>query len=451
MGVFMKSKKETKILSGALHVIGFAIIFLVGYQFYQANQEIQTIERREREEAMKNLQEEVAELAIRNNSIAMGEEFDLDSAIKDFNEDYKIRNEILERSSNVKGVYVTKLIANANSHDLNARKVLEDIKDLLRETELNAVVIDVKETDGFELSDALQELIDELHQEDIWVIARFVAFRDSSLIEERPDLYIKNKEGDLWSDEKGYYWLDPASFQVQKYLIDLSYEVIDFGFDEIQFDYIRFPADGDDIVYSFYDDSREKTEIIRDFCLKIRNNLRGYKADIVLSVDLFGEVAILSSSPRIGQSIALVVDTFDYISFMIYPSHFFGGFLIGEDSERNLPAVYFPYEDEDISKVVSNNPYDIVYRSLLSGSDYAISSYSQKDFQPQCLGNDNSFLFCSQAQIRPWLQDFNLKVDSDRGIFYDSQKVMSQIEASEDAGSSGWLLWNPSNVYTPIY
>jgi len=444
----MKSKKETKTLLGALHVIGFAIIFLVGYQFYQANQEIQTIERMEMEVAMKNLQEEVAELAIKNNSIATGEEPDLDGAIKSFNEDYKIRNEVLERSSNVKGVYITKLIANANFHDLNARKVLEDIKDLLRETELNAVVIDVKETDGFELSDALQELIDELHQEDIWVIARFVAFRDSSLIEERPDLYIKNEEGNLWSDEKGYYWLDPASFQVQKYLIDLSYKVIDFGFDEIQFDYIRFPADGDDIVYSFYDDSKEKTEIIRDFCLKIRNNLRSYKSDIVLSVDLFGEVAILSSSPRIGQNIADFVDTFDYISFMIYPSHFFGGFSIEKDLERNLPAIYFPYEDEDISKVVSSNPYEVVYRSLLSGSDYISLFYSQKNSQPQCLGNDNSFLFCSQAQIRPWLQDFNLKVDSNRGILYDYQKVMSQIEASENAGASGWLLWNPSNVYT---
>ena len=136
---------------------------------------------------------------------------------------------------------------------------------------------------------------------------------------------------------------------------------------------------------------------------------------------------------------------------MIYPSHFFGGFSIGKDLERNLPAVYFPYEDEDISKVVSNNPYDVIYRSLLSGSDYISLFYSQKDSQPQCLGSDNSFLFCSQAQIRPWLQDFDLKVDSDRGIFYDSQKVMDQIKASKDAGASGWLLWNPSNVYTSIY
>jgi len=287
-----------------------------------------------------------------------------------------------------------------------------------------------------------------LHQEGVWVIARLVAFRDSSLVEERPDLYIKNQEGDLWEDEKGYHWFDPASSQVQKYLIGLCYEIIDFGFDEIQLDYIRFPIKDDEAVYPFYDNLEEKSDIIRDFCLKVRNNLRFYKSDIVLSVDLFGEVAVSSSSPSIGQNLVDFVDIFDYISFMLYPSHFFSGFSVKEDLERNLPAAYFPYEDEDISKVVSSNPYDIIYRSLLSASDYISLFYSQKDLQPQCLGKDNSFLFCSQAQIRPWLQDFNLKVDSDRGILYDSQKVISQIQASEDSGSSGWLLWNPSNIYT---
>ena len=441
-------QKKIKILLRSLYTFVFIGIFLAGCQFYRINQEGQIAELKEKEEIIKNLQEELAELTIKNNAFVAGAEFDFTEAVENFNEDYKTRKEILEYSNNIKGVYITKLIANADPQDLNARNVLENIKNLLHETELNAVVIDVKETDGFELSDVLRELIDELHQENIWVIARFVAFRDSSLIEERPDLYIKNKEGNLWSDEKGYYWLDPASSQVQKYLIDLSYKVIDFGFDEIQFDYIRFPVGNNEVVYPFYNNSKEKREIIRNFCLKVRNNLRNYKSDIVLSVDLFGEVAILSSSPSIGQNIADFVDVFDYISFMIYPSHFFGGFSVEKDLEHNLPAVYFPYEDEDISKVVSSNPYNVVYRSLLSGSDYVSLFYFQKNFQPQCLGKNNSFLFCSQSKIRPWLQDFDLKIDSDRGIFYDPQKVMSQIKAAEDAGASGWLLWNPSNVYT---
>ena len=428
-------------------VLIFIGLSLLAFFIYRANQKVQIFEL-EKVEMIKNLQEELSELSIKNNTLIVEFKFDAVENVKRFNEDYKIRKDVLERSVNVKGIYVTKLIANASSKDLGARAVLDNIKDLLRETEANAVVIDVKETDGFKLSDSLLELINELHQENIWVIARLVAFRDSSLIQERPDLYIKNKKGELWGDDKGYYWLDPASSQVQKYLIDLCYEVIDFGFDEIQFDYIRFPVKSDEAIYPFYDNVTEKREVIRDFSLKLRNNLRSYKSDIILSVDLFGEVAVLGFSASIGQSLNDFVDVFDYVSFMIYPSHFFNGFLVGQDLENNLPAVYIPYNDDDISRVVSSRPYDVIYRSILSGINYISSSYSQNSLQPQCLGKNSSLMFCPQAKVRPWLQDFNLKVDSDRGIFYDVEKVKNQIQASEDAGSSGWLLWNPSNVYT---
>jgi len=429
------------------NLIIFIGLFLFGFLLYWVNSNFQDFEL-EKTEVIKNLQEELAESSIKNNELIAGFKLDSVENVKSFNEDHKIREDVLERSSNIKGVYITKLIANAGPQDLNARKVLDNIKNILRETDLNAVVIDVKETDGFKLSDSLLELINELHQENIWVIARFVNFRDSSLIEERPDLYIKDKEGELWGDDKGYHWLDPASSQVQEYLIDLCYEVIDFGFDEIQFDYIRFPVKSNEAVYPFYDNVTEKREVIRNFSLKLRNNLRGYKSGIVLSVDLFGEVAVLSFSASIGQSLEDFVDVFDYISFMSYPSHFFNGFLVGQDLKNNLPAIYIPYENEDLSKVVSNNPYDVIYRSILSGANYISSFYSQNDFQPQCLGRDGSLMFCPSAKIRPWLQDFNLKVDSDRGIFYDVEKIKSQTQASEDAGASGWLLWNPSNVYT---
>ena len=252
----MKQKKKT-ILLKSLYIFIFIGIFLIGYQFYQTNQTSQLFKLELRERVIRNLQEELAESAIKNNALVMGG-FDFTEMTQDFNKDYRIRKEILERSNDIKGIYITKLIANSYAQDSNARSVLENIKSFLYNTELNAVVIDVKETDGFMLSDNLKELINELHQNNIWVIARFVVFRDSSLVQESPDLYIKDKEGSLWRDEKGYYWLDPASSQVQKHLIDLSYQVIDFGFDEIQFDYIRFPVKSDEAVYPFYDDAKEK-------------------------------------------------------------------------------------------------------------------------------------------------------------------------------------------------
>jgi hypothetical protein len=435
----------------------FIGISLAGYGFYQINQELRTAKSEKIEndaslkiavENLKNLEEKLAEETIKSKEPVEKAELNPVEITKKFNKEYNTRKRALELSSNMKGVYITKFVANAAPQDLYAKKILQDIKKLIDATELNAVVIDVKEVDGFELSNSLRKLIDELRQKNIWVIARFVAFRDSSLIKEKPEFYLKNKDGGLWRDEKGYYWLDPASSQVQKYLLDLSYKVIDFGFDEIQFDYVRFPVKDHGAVYPIYDrNEKKKQEIIRDFYLKIRNNLRDYKPDIILSIDLFGGTATNAVSSAIGQNLADVVDVFDYASFMLYPSHFFNGFAAEEDSKRQLPGIYLPYKDEDIAKVVSNNPYQVILRSVFSGADYLSLFYSQNELQPQCPGKESSFLFCPKVKIRPWLQDFNLKSDTERDIFYGAEKVRAQIKAAEDSGTSGWLLWNPLNIY----
>ncbi|MCK4781431.1 family 10 glycosylhydrolase [Candidatus Parcubacteria bacterium] len=439
----MDAKLKYQIIPITLIFIG--VLLFGGYKFYQINQNLEVLKlekiRQEKiaEEKITALKEKLAEQEIQNAFLEKEKPDPIEIA-KRFNKEYAARKKVLELSNNTKGVYMTKLIANSRPQDLTARKILQDIKKLLDETELNAVVIDVKEVDGFELSDSLKKLIKELHKKDIWVIARFVAFRDSALIKERPELYLKKQDGALWQDEKGYFWLDPASSQVQKYLLDLCYEVIDFEFDEIQFDYIRFPAKDRGAVYPIYNKNDEKREAIRNFFLKIRNNLRAYKPDIILSVDLFGETATRFVSSEIGQDLADAVDIFDYVSFMLYPSHFFQGFQVG--------GVYFPYENEDITKVVSSNPYQVILRSIFSGSDYLSLSYSENKLQPQCPGKGFSFLFCPQAKIRPWLQDFDLKSDTSRGIFYDAEKIKAQIKAAEDSDASGWLIWDPSNIYT---
>lgn len=255
----------------------------------------------------------------------------------------------------------------------------------------------------------------------------------------------------MWRDEKGYYWLDPASFQAQKYILDLALETIDFGFDEIQFDYVRFPHDDQNAIYPFYDKKVPKEEVIRNFYLKLRDNLRGHKREVVLSVDLFGENATKFSSLEIGQNLANTVDVFDYISFMLYPSHFYFGFEAKTDEKRSLPHLYFPAKDRDSAKVVSNHPYEVVLRSIFSAGDFIFSQFEEnlkQGRQPNCLSQNSKLLFCPKPKIRPWLQNFDLKEDTDRGIFYDAQKVKAQIKASQDAQASGWLLWSPSNSYT---
>ncbi len=338
------------------------------------------------------------------------------------------RQEQIYSSKKIKGVYMTGFIAmGQSSAALNLR---DSIVDMIASAELNGLVIDVKESDGPYNLDYFKDFISELHQKNIWSIARIVAFADSSLLDSNPELYCKGIAGTIWQDSGGRYWLDPGNEKVQDYIIDFSKKVIDAGFNELQFDYVRFPAEGDlkDLVCNA-SSQKDKTEIISEFFSKLSSELRNYKPDIILSADLFGLTAIQLALPEIGQDIKPAAQYFDYLSFMVYPSHFYGGFQVPEDTVRNLPALSFPYESADISEIAVNHPYDVVYRSLLRASDY-ISQIGVR------------------ARIRPWLQDFNLKFDRDRGIVYDVAQVKAQIQAAEDAGSSGWLFWNPSNIYT---
>ena len=345
----------------------------------------------------------------------------VEAATSTTEEKFTLITQALEKSSNIKGVYT------------GAARNFSNFEALLDETELNGLVIDIKESYGRNLSASLKNSISELHKKDIWAIARIVVFRDSSLVKEKPDWYLSFASTTqaatttvAWQDNAGQYWLDPKNKDVQNYIIEFSKKAIDYGFDELQFDYIRYPDD-----YN-YVPGPEKVKTIGDFFSSISLALREYNPSIILSVDLFGYVATQFNSYDIGQRLIDAGKYFDYISFMLYPSHFYGGFIAPEDSKRQLPAVYFPYKDANTtttSHLAPDNPYDVVLRSVLSSVDYL-------DF------------YRLKAKIRPWLQDFDLKADISRGIFYDAEKVRSEISAAEDSGSSGWLLWNSSYTYT---
>ncbi|MDO8559195.1 MAG: putative glycoside hydrolase [bacterium] len=325
-----------------------------------------------------------------------------------------------EKSGKVKGIYI------GSSRNVN------NFKALLGQTELNGLVVDVKEAYGQNLPVSVKSFISQFHAEDNWLIARVAVFRDSSLVKEKPEWYLASSTianiatTTVWQDRGGQYWLDPANEEVQNYIIEFSQKAIDYGFDELQFDYIRYPDD-----YQFMP-GQEKIKAISNFFAKLSEALKAYKPSVILSVDLFGYVATQFNSYGIGQSLIEAGKYFDYISFMLYPSHFYGGFSAREDLKRQIPAVYFPYKDDNTSTtdhLVSNNPYSVISRSIFSSIDYL--EY-----------------FKLKAKVRPWLQNFDLKADTTRGIFYDAEKVRSEISAAEDAGSSGWLLWNPSYIYT---
>lgn len=358
--------------------------------------------------------------------------------------------EAYERSQNRKGVYMTAAVA--NDRGSAGTRLRNSILDLIRATELNAVVIDVKDAPGMEISKNLAPLIETLKQEDIWTIARFTVMRDNSQVMAHPDWYLYRKDtGAVWRDNHKHGWFDPARFEVQAYTAELAKKIIDIGFDEIQFDYIRFPSDGDiqNSAYPFYNAKSHgpKYKVMAGFFKYLHNELKSYKPEIILSADLFGYVASRGNDFGIGQRLEDLESNFDYISFMLYPSHYYSGFYMAADVGRGLPDVYYPYRSASTTNVVSNKPYEVVHRSILFAEDFLAGKLARATTTAAKESKEANVSNVTKVKFRPFLQAFDLRADTKRGIYYDAAKMRAQIQAAEDAGASGWLLWNPSNVY----
>lgn len=369
-----------------------------------------------------------------------------------------------KRSRNIKALYMTGVAANDQGRA--ASHLRNEILRLIDETEINGLVIDVKETKGSEVTDNLKPFVEELKRKGIWTIARIATFRDNSQIAVHPEYYLRTGDEKIWRDNKGNAWLDPMNLGARLYLVQFSKEIVDIGFDELQYDYIRFPSDGNvlAIKYSDYNPAlMTKSAALRDFFSFIHANMKSYKPEIILSADLFGYVAITPEDLGIGQRLEDIGHYFDYVSPMIYPSHFYSGFYVPADPARGLPALSLPYKGKDTTQLVSNRPYDVIYRSLLmaqdilSGKNLTSSATSTMHAKPGSenstggatdspLENQPSFYY--PAKLRPWLQDFDLAVDTSRGIVYGEKAVRDQIDAAERAGASGWILWSPTNTYT---
>lgn len=356
--------------------------------------------------------------------------------------------EAKQRSENKKGVYMTYDVA--ADRGAAATRLRESILKLVTETEIDSVVIDVKESKGTMISNDLKKTVDALHEKGAWVIARMTMMRDNSQIKAHPEYYIKRADGTFWRDNRGNAWLDPASVDVWQYELAEVKKAIDLGFDEIQFDYVRFPSDGNmkNIVYPVYDPETPKYEVIKNFLAFMDRRLRAYKPEIILSADLFGYVAVQTEDLSIGQRLVDIADSVDYISLMVYPSHYYSGFYVQADAARNLPALYIPYKDADPAKVASSQVYPIVNRSMLIANGMLTKTIVATSTGTDGTVATTTTIMPPHAKMRPWLQDFDLGVDKARGIYYDVAKIREQIKAAEDAGTSGWMLWNASNVYT---
>lgn len=352
------------------------------------------------------------------------------------NDDAEPQKPLVNPPAIIKAVYLTAWSAG------NSKKI-DYLIDLAEKTEINAVVIDIKDYSGYVAYDTdveeaekykseqvkipkINSLIKKLHEKEIYIIARITVFQDPVLAKTRPDLAIHSKNKcqmsdikcqtsslTLWLDHKKLAWIDPSAKEAWDYNIAIAKDAANRGFDELNFDYIRFASDGDlgDMVFPFWDKKIPKNKAIKSFFKYLREELRGVK----ISADLFGVAVIEKNDLGIGQIIEDSFDYFDYISPMIYPSHYSAGFF----GYKN-PSLY-PYETVKYSMTAA------IERLKIYRGEQATSSISSSLLHPK---------------IRPWLQDFDLGAD------YDAQKVRSQIKASDEVGGIGWLLWNPSNNYT---
>lgn len=322
----------------------------------------------------------------------------------------------------VKGIYVSADVA--GSH-----KTFAGLVDLVDRTELNAMVIDLKDGYGtltFVPTDpslaahiAKKPLIPDLkgftqplREKNIWLIARIFVFQDPAYVALHPEVAVKSKAtGRVWRDRKGVPWVDPAHKAAWEYTVKIAREAYAGGFDEVQFDYIRFPSDGNmsDIRYPVFNAAKTtKAENMKEFFAYLDQELT--VLGVKTSVDLFGMVMWQPETDfGVGQRLDFSAPYFDYISPMVYPSHYPDGW-----SGYANPAAY---------------PYEVVHKNLLRG---------QPTIDRLRAENPDARI----ATIRPWIQDFNL------GATYGQDKVRAQMKASVDGKASGWLLWNARNTYT---
>ena len=280
----------------------------------------------------------------------------------------------------------------------------------------NAVVIALKDSDGHEFVrdvpfaaktgaylNAIPDLpgaVRDFKEQGIYTIARVAVFKDDHLARARPDLAVHFPDGSLWVGDKGVAWADPYRHEVWDYVIDVASRAAAAGFDEIQFDYIRFPSDGKTRLcrYSKEHTPATASAALRDFLTLARSRLK--PLGVKISIDTFGLTTSVDNGMGIGQTLDRMADLVDYVSPMMYPSHYAKG-------EYGL-----------------KNPNRQPYLTVHHGIQDALTRIKDP------------------AKLRPYLQDFSL------GVRYTPAHVRAQIRAAEELGVRGWILWNPGNHYT---
>ena len=326
-----------------------------------------------------------------------------------------------------KGIYITGAVA-------GTEQTMPKLTELVENSSLNAMVIDIKNDAGevtyqmgLPLSQEigaevrymsdLPEMIRQLKEKGIYLIARIVAFKDPVLAEKKPEYAVKNGDGSVFHDNNGLAWVNPYNEEVWNYLIDLSRQAAELGFDEIQYDYIRFSTAKGIAEADFGAESEGKTkqDAITGFLTRAYETLA--PMGVYVSADVFGTIICNESDGRlIGQDYVEMAKHCDYICPMVYPSHYV----------NNAYGIDVP----------DAKPYDLIYAAMADG-EAKLAAAREADASVHL------------AKQRPWLQAFTATWVKGH-ITYRGAQLEDQIRGAADAGVQEWLLWNASNNYDSV-
>ncbi len=305
----------------------------------------------------------------------------------------------------------------------NSSKTAKRIIKIIEETEVNAVVIDIKSEYGSTLfwtsfaqansygahenrtNRDMPKFMKKLKDKNIYTIARIVTFKDELQASNNPDYAIKlDSNGSIWRNHDNMAWVDPYDKRSHEYAISIAEEAAKVGFDEINFDYIRFPAKSR-LRYSKKNTQENRIKAIGEFLDSAQDRLRKY--GVFISVDTYGNICWTKKGDNgIGQTVSSLAAHADYLSPMLYPSGFAKG------------SFYFDHPSE--------HPYEVIYRSI-------------KNIQDRI----------DPKRVRPWLQYF--KDYAHKRRYYKKEEIRDQIRATEDINTSGWMMWSPSSRYHNEY
>lgn len=326
-----------------------------------------------------------------------------------------------------KGIFVTGAVA-GTAH------TMPELIRLVEDTSLNAMVIDIKNDAGevtykmeLPLSQEIgaevryvrdmPQLIRQLKEKDIYLIARIVAFKDPILAEKKPEYAVKNPDGSVFHDNNGLAWVNPYNEEVWDYLIDLSKQAVELGFDEIQYDYIRFStAKGiSEADFGVWSEGKTRQDAIEGFLTRAYETLA--PMGVYVSADVFGTIICNESDGQlIGQDYVEMAKHCDYICPMVYPSHYV----------NNAYGIAVPDAE----------PYELIHAAVKDGEKKLAAA---READPSV----------HLAKQRPWLQAFTATWVKGH-IPYQGEELQAQVKGASDAGVQEWLLWNAANNYEKV-